>query len=223
MSSGYSTMQEEELIRLSKEGDQMAFNFLMKPYKKFIYNVAAKYTDFKEDTEEVVQEAMLKIWLNLPQFRGDSKISTWIYIISANAAKKNLTSRSKIPSHPRNQKISYEETKGITNETERDVSNPPTSNDHSIFGIQIDSPEDILIAGELQDSILKLFDQLADDLFNALYLREIQLLSYEEISEQLDIPLGTCKSRLFNARSMLDMSLKRHLGESSNTRFQVGS
>ncbi len=222
MSIKYSQLSEQELIRLCKQGDRRAFDVLIKEHEKFMYNVAARYTDFKEDTDEVVQESMMKIWLNIDNFRGDSKLTTWAYVITANAAKKNLTSRSKVPSHPWNQKLSYEETMGIDHKSdmEEDFGFVDHTDDHRVYGIDSENPESLYMSEKLGEAIFTLFEQLDDDLFNALYLREIELKSYEEISEELDIPLGTCKSRLFNARSMLDMSLKRYLGLDSNQRFQ---
>lgn len=215
---------ELELVNRAKEGDSRAFDKLMEHHYKFMYNVAARYTDFKEDTEEVVQEAMLKIWLNIDKFRGDSKLSTWIYIITANASKKNLTTRHKIPSHPWNQKLSYEEGKGIDKDNDSgDFIGHSYNDDQGMYGIHHDSPEDELITEQLGEAIFKLADELTDDLKDALYLREIELKSYEEISAELDIPLGTCKSRLFNARTILDDNLKAYFGYTSNKRFQIGS
>lgn len=210
---------ELELIEKAKGGDTRSFDILMDHHYDYLYNIARRYTDYTADTEEVVQEAMLKVWLNLPKFRGDSKLSTWLFIICANAAKKNLTSRHRIPSHPHNQTVSYSKAE---EDSDDDFS---MFDDHHSFGIDLASPESEHNAVELAALIFDIAETLPKDLYDALYLREIELMSYEDISTTLDIPLGTTKSRLFNARTELNAKLNRRLGIVSNdinNRFEIG-
>lgn len=216
---------EDQIIADIKAGDSKAFDILIKHYEKYIWNIASRYTDLPEDTAEVVQDAILQIWLNMDKFREDSKFSTWIYVIIRNYSTNALKNRKRIPTHPYNQTVK-------TNSKESDKTNL-NSEDHidsveemgisngCMYGIDGEDPESNLMAERLGEAVFDAAGEMNEDLAQAWYLREVELLTYDEISERLDIPLGTCKSRLFNAREVLSETLDKYVNRNGKNRFQV--
>lgn len=205
-----SVERENELITLSQNGSTKAFDELMSHYQDYIRNVAKRYVDYESDLEEVVQEVLLKVWLNLSKFRAESKLTTWLFIIALNEAKTNLNNRRRIPSHPHNQEVIYSKTDSEDGEDDPDL----------IYGIDDQCPDSLFMADELHDQIMELIKELPDDLREALELRELELKTYDEISTETDTLLGTVKSRLHNGRMMLDQKLKRRFdADRNNDRF----
>jgi RNA polymerase sigma-70 factor (ECF subfamily) len=213
-----SIEEEKRLLTLAKEGDQRAFNELMEHHYKYIWNCCKKYTDYEEDTEEAVQETMLKIYEHLKSFREGSRLSTWIFVIAKNCAIANLSARRRTPSHPHNNRISHV-SEGL--DQDNDYYDHLMSDDFTEFGTNHTSPEDEIIAMQLGDNLFNLISQLPPDQQEALLLREIELKHYDEISLETDVCLGTVKSRIYNAREKLDKMLREHYEseEGSNKRF----
>lgn len=204
-----SEQRENELIEKSQAGNTKAFDELMSHYQDYIRNVAKRYVDYENDLEEVVQEVLLKVWLNLSKFRAESKLTTWLFIISLNEAKTNLNNRRRIPSHPHNQYVVYDN----GDQTEDDY----TDNVETIYGVDYNCPSALHDADEVEHNVVELIKTLPEDLRESLQLRELELNSYEEISDKTDTLLGTVKSRLHNGRELLDEKLKRRFGAQDNT------
>lgn len=210
---------ENALLDKACKGDRRAFDQLIVHYLPYMYNIAAKFTDYPEDTEEVVQEALIKMWVNLPKFKREARLSTWCYIITLNCSRNNLSSRHKIPTHPHNQRVTYSQ---VHEENDSEDVNMTNDDDFHTFGVDPDTPEDVVLAEQLGQVIFDLAETMSPILWETWYLREIELLSYIEISDLKDIPIGTCKSQLFNARNRLHELLCEHLGiEDDGERFDI--
>jgi RNA polymerase sigma-70 factor (ECF subfamily) len=218
-----SLEEEKRLLALAKAGDQRAFNELMEHHYKYIWNCCKKYTDYVEDTEEAVQETMLKIFEHLKSFREGSRLSTWIFVIARHCAIANLSTRSRTPSHPHNNRLSHTSDDSFV---DVDYDGYLLGEDFTEFGTNHTSPEDEIIAAELGNNLFDLIGQLPPDQQEALLLREIDLKHYDEISLETGVCLGTVKSRIYNAREKLDGMLREHYDaeERSNKRFTgIGS
>jgi len=141
------------------------------------------------EAEDVAQEAFIKAYRALGSFRGDSAFYTWLYRIAVNTARNTMASRQRRP-------LRYEA--GLS-ETEQAV--VATRLQH------IDTPEASALTGEIRDVVTRTVEALPEDLSTAIVLREVEGLSYEEIAEAMDCPVGTVRSRIFRAREAIDRNL----------------
>ena len=180
------TREEElDLIRRVQRGDAEAFEPLMLAHQKAVYNLALRLTENPQDAEDMAQEAFLKAYRSLPEFRGDCKFSVWLYRIATNVCLDFLRSRSRKPTVS----LSVEDDEG--EETQLDIAD------------ESQSPEALLERGLTRDAVRRGLEQLSPEYRQILLLREIQGLSYEEIADTLDLEVGTVKSRIFRARKRL--------------------
>lgn len=177
--------EENELIEKVKHGDGNAFEPLVLENQKNVYNLALKMVGNEEDAFDVSQDAFMKAFNNLGKFRGESKFSVWLYRLTTNVCLDFLRSKKRKPY------ISL--TQGDENDEERELLIPDDR-----F-----SPEYEFDKHELRQSINKGLKQLPEDYRSILLLREIDGLSYDEISQALKLETGTVKSRLFRARKKL--------------------
>ena len=177
--------QESDIVRRVIEGDVNAFERLVTEYEKNVYNIALRMTGNSEDAADMTQEAFIKAYNSLGNFRGDSKFSVWLYRIVSNVCLDFLRSRTRKPTVS----LSVEDDEG--EEAQLDVAD------------ESQSPELLLERSLTRDAVRRGLDQLAPDYRQILLLREIQGLSYEEISQALALDLGTVKSRIFRARKKL--------------------
>ena len=176
---------ESDIVRRVIEGDVNAFERLVTEYEKNVYNIALRMTGNSEDAADMTQEAFIKAYNSLGNFRGDSKFSVWLYRIVSNVCLDFLRSRTRKPTVS----LSVEDDEG--EEAQLDVAD------------ESQSPELLLERSLTRDAVRRGLDQLAPDYRQILLLREIQGLSYEEISQTLALDLGTVKSRIFRARKKL--------------------
>lgn len=165
---------DSELVALSKKGNTLAFGELVKKYEKFVYNTAYTFLLNREDAFDISQNSFIKAWRNISSFEEKSSFSTWLYRITVNSAKDYLISKNK----------------NSTLEIDEEVSD-------------LTSPESEYIKKESLSNIEMAINSLDEDLKEVVLLREIEELSYNEISEVLEIELGTVKSRLSRARAKL--------------------
>ena len=177
--------QEAEIIRRVQSGDTDAYEALVTEYQKNVYNLALRMTGNPEDAADMSQEAFIKAYSSLALFRGDSKFSVWLYRIVSNVCLDHLRrqSRRQILS------LSVEDDEG--DEAQIDI--PDLSQ----------SPEELLERQLTREAVRRGLDSLPPAQRQILLLREIQGLSYEEISAALNIDEGTVKSRIFRARKKL--------------------
>ena len=177
-----SSNNDSELIEKVKKGNKMAFNFLMNKYYSRVYASLFSFTKSHEDSEDLTQMTFLKVWQQITTFRGDSAFFTWVYRIAINLAKNYVSS-----ANFKKQKINT------------------SIEDADIEIKSFDNTELSLIHEQSLHEIRHFIDSLPESLRTAFTLREHDGLSYEEIGEITNTPIGTVRSRIFRAReSILD-------------------
>ena len=177
--------QEAQIVQRVLQGDVNAFEKLVLEYEKSVYAITQRMTGNAEDAADMTQETFIKAYNSLSSFRGDSKFSVWLYRIATNVCLDFLRSRSRKPTVS----LSVEDDDG--EEVELDIAD------------ESQSPERLLERGLTRDAVRRGLNALSPEYRQILLLREIQGLSYEEISSALGIDLGTVKSRIFRARKKL--------------------
>jgi len=181
---------DKELVKRVQQGDKKSFDLLVLKYQNRIIKLVSRYVREQSDAMDIAQEAFLKAYRALPNFRGDSAFYTWLYRIAINTAKNHIVSMSRRPpeAHLENadgDAIALEELQP-----------------------DIDNPEHLLLADEIKETILTAMNKLPEDLRVAITLREVEGLTYEEIAEAMDCPIGTVRSRIFRAREAVDIKLR---------------
>lgn len=180
---------DKELVARAKEGDSKAFDLLVKKYQFKVVNLVSRYVR-SEEAQDVAQEAFIKAYRGLKSFRGDSAFYTWMYRIAVNSAKNYLLSASRRHS-----------------EYTVDVQDAEYFDDATMLR-DTASPDRVLLTEELEEKVFEAIRQLPEDLKTAITLRELEGLSYEEIAETMDCPIGTVRSRIFRARESIDKVVK---------------
>ncbi len=179
------------LVERVQRGDKKAFDLLVLKYQHRVIKLVSRYVRNSSDALDVAQDAFLKAYRALPNFRGDSAFYTWLYRIAVNTAKNYLVARSRRP---------------LEVET-RDNPDEPGYELESLAK-DIATPEGILLSEQIRDAIADAVDRLPEDLRTAITLREAEGLSYEEIAEVMNCPIGTVRSRIFRAREAIDTRIK---------------
>ena len=174
------------LVRRAKRGDYKAFDLLVLKYQSRIIGISMKFVKDIHIAEDIAQESFIKAFKSLNSFREESAFYTWLYRIAANTSKNYLTSKRR--------KKEYSESEVFSSEDANvDIFDIPGG----------DSPEEILAANNLREVIFESLSNLPEDIRTAISLREFEGLSYEEISEVLDCPIGTVRSRIFRGREII--------------------
>lgn len=180
---------DSKLVIKAQNGDKRAFDVLVLKYERKIASIISRLVKNPEDVLEVSQETFIKAYRSLHTFRGDSAFYTWIYRIAINTAKNFLVARGR---RPQNSGLDVTEAEQISGAN----------------GLRdYDSPEKLASRDELEKIIYSALDNLPEDLRSAITLREMEGLSYEEIAEVMDCPVGTVRSRIFRAREAVDQKL----------------
>ena len=178
------------LVNRVKRGDKAAFDLLVIKYQSRIINLVSRFVRNQADAQDVTQEAFLKAYRAMANFRGESAFYTWLYRIAVNTAKNFLAVQaSRRPS-----------------EMELNVSEMEQIDDSNALK-DLDTPEHLLLTKEIQDTVIRAIEGLPEDLHTAITLRELEGLSYEEIAEVMACPIGTVRSRIFRAREAIDKLL----------------
>ena len=177
--------EESRIVQKVLRGDVNAFEKLVLEYEKSVYNIALRMTGNSEDASDMTQEAFIKAYNSLQSFRGDSKFSVWLYRIATNVCLDFLRSRSRKPTVS----LSVEDNEG--EEVQLNVAD------------ESQSPELLLDRQMTRESVRRGLETLSPEYRQILLLREIQGLSYDEISQALGLDVGTVKSRIFRARKKL--------------------
>lgn len=181
---------DQELVRRVQAGDQTAFNLLVLKYQHRVLKLVGRFVNDAAEAEDVAQEAFLKAYRALASFRGDSAFYTWLYRIAINTAKNALVSQRRRP-------VDFD----------LDLQDPDQY-DRQARLKEADTPEGVLLTDEIRAVVEEAMEQLPEDLRTAIVLRELEGLSYEEIAEAMDCPVGTVRSRIFRAREAIDKKLK---------------
>ena len=182
---GENNNNDKELVKRAKEGDSRAFDLLVKKYQFKVVNLVSRYVR-SEEAQDVAQEAFIKAYRGLKSFRGDSAFYTWLYRIAVNSAKNYLLSAAR-------RQADYQV----------DVEDAEHFDDAAVLRDQ-DSPDHVLLSQELEKKVFDAIDQLPQDLKTAITLRELEGLSYEQIADAMECPIGTVRSRIFRAREAID-------------------
>ena len=181
---------DQELVRRVQQGDKKAFDVLVLKYQQRIAKLVSRYVRDQDEVLDVTQEAFIKAYRALANFRGDSAFYTWLYRIAINTAKNYLVSQGRRP--PATDVDAEEATYMGGGERLSDG----------------DTPEQLVQRDEVERVIYQTIDGLPEDLRTAITLREMEGLSYEEIATTMDCPVGTVRSRIFRAREAIEAKLK---------------
>jgi len=181
---------DQALVERVQQGDKQAFDILVLKYQNKIIQLAYRYLHDHDEAMDVAQEAFIKAYKSLDNFRGDSAFFTWIYRIAINTAKNHLVASGRRP-------------------PKSDLDAQEAEQYDGADGLrEYDTPEHVLLRDELKETIASAINDLPDDLRTAITLRELEGLSYEEIAQAMDCPIGTVRSRIFRARDAIDIRLK---------------
>ena len=176
---------DKELVKRVQKGDKGAFDLLVLKYEHKIVNLVMRYVRDPELALDISQEAFIKAYRALPRFRGDSAFYTWLYRIAVNTAKNYLAAQRRRPA-----------------DIELDLQEPEQYGLHAKLK-ETDTPEGVALGMELQETLERAIQALPDDLRTAIILRELDGMSYEEIAQTMDCPVGTVRSRIFRARDAI--------------------
>ncbi|MFT4676329.1 MAG: RNA polymerase sigma-70 factor (ECF subfamily) [Patiriisocius sp.] len=182
------TSTDKQLVERVQRGDKRAFDLLVLKYQHRIVGLVGRYLRDQDEVQDVTQEAFIKAYRALPRFRGDSAFYTWLYRIAINTAKNHLVSRSR---RPPDTDVDVDFADGAYQESLSDMVNPENS----------------LATDQLEAVVYKAIDDLAEDLKVAVTLREFEGLSYEEIADVMECPVGTVRSRIFRAREAIEKKI----------------
>ena len=180
---------DKELVKRVQKGDKAAFDLLFTRYQHKIFGLVSRFIRDPEEIEDVVQEAFIKAYRALPRFRGDSAFYTWLYRIAINTAKNQLVAKSR---RPPDVDVDAEDAEFM---------------DGGDSLRESENPENALARDQLEAAIDDAIRNLPDDLRSAVTLREFDGLSYEQIAEVMDCPVGTVRSRIFRAREAIDQRI----------------
>ena len=183
---------DQQLVKRAKKGDTRAFDLLVLKYQGRIAALVGRFVQDASDVEDVTQEAFIKAFRALEKFRGDSAFYTWLYRIASNTAKNYLAAKGRRPSADSSVDDAehYNEADGL-----RDT----------------ETPENYLFGQELAAVVSQTLEGLPRELKTALVLREFDGLSYEEIAEVMECPVGTVRSRIFRARETVELKISQQM------------
>jgi len=185
-----SDQDDQLLIAQVKKGDKKAFDKIVIKYQQRVTQLVARYVRDASEAQDVAQEVFIKTYKALPNFRGESAFYTWIYRIAVNTAKNYLVSKARRSSN-----------------YEVDVND--AENFEDAFKLKEgDTPEHLLLSEEIRETIQQAIEHLPDELKSAIRYRELDGMSYEEIANKMNCPVGTVRSRIFRAREAVDKILK---------------
>lgn len=181
---------DQALIQRIQQGERRAFDLLVGKYQHKIVSVIQRYIHDWSESQDVAQETFIRAYRALPNFRGDSQFYTWLYKIAINTAKNHLVSLGR---------------------------RPPSDDIDAVEAVQYDggtrlrdtdTPEHELMRQEMERTVAETVEALPEELRVAITLREVDGLSYEEIAERMQCPIGTVRSRIFRARDAIDQKLR---------------
>lgn len=193
---------DRQLVERAQRGDKRAFELLVDKYQRRLGRLLSRFIRDPSEVEDVMQEAFIKAYRALPAFRGDSAFYTWLYRIGINTAKNYLAAMGRRA--PTSTELEADEAEAHEDgERLRDLN----------------TPENLLLSREIADTVNSAIESLPEELRTAIQLREIEGMSYEEIANIMDCPIGTVRSRIFRAREAVAERLRPLIGTSKDKRW----
>jgi len=193
---------DQQLVERAQRGDKRAFDLLVSKYQRKLGRLLSRFIRDSTEVEDVTQEAFIKAYRALPTFRGDSAFYTWLYRIGINTAENYLVALGRRA--PTTTTIDSEEAEGFEDGDQlRDLN----------------TPEDELASKQVAETVNQTLGELPEELRTAITLREIEGLSYEDIANIMNCPIGTVRSRIFRAREAIASKLRPLLGTRHDRRW----
>jgi len=193
---------DRQLVERARQGDKRAFEMLVEKYQRRLLRLLSRMVKNAEEVEDIAQETFIKAYRALPNFRGDAAFYTWLYRIGVNTAKNYLAGRKKtMPT--------------LSDQAMGDDDEP----DERLVVQDLNTPETAVMSKQIALAVNEAVDALPEELRSAITLREMEGLSYEEIAESMNCPIGTVRSRIFRAREAIAAKLRPMLGTSQDTRW----
>lgn len=183
-------LTDHELVRKVQAGDKKAFDLLVLKYQQRVINLISRYIHDHGEALDVSQEAFIKAYRAIGKFRGDSGFYTWLYRIAINTAKNFLVAQGRRPPSDDIDARDAEQYDGDSTLKESDT------------------PERLALRDEIEQTVSRVIEQLPEDLRTAIVLRELEGMSYEEIAQAMECPIGTVRSRIFRAREVINERLR---------------
>jgi len=193
---------DRQLVERAQQGDKKAFGLLVEKYQRKLTRLLSRFIRDQAEVEDVTQEAFIKAYRALPAFRGDSAFYTWLYRIGINTAKNYLMAMGRRA--PTSTEVGAEDAEGMEEgEQLRDIN----------------TPESVLLSNEIAETVNSTIDELPEELRRAIQMREIEGMSYEDIAQAMDCPIGTVRSRIFRAREAIAERLRPLLDTRKDKRW----
>jgi RNA polymerase sigma-70 factor, ECF subfamily len=193
------------LVERVQRGDKHAFELLVMKYQRRIERLIGRFVRDPHLVQDIAQESFVRAYRALPQFRGESAFYTWLYRIAVNSAKKALADMKRDP-------LMLQNTMAVSEDGEEPLRIENEQSDTA-------TPDAVLASKEIAEAVNSAVDELSEELRQAITLREIEGLSYEEIAEAMNCPIGTVRSRIFRAREAIAERLRPLLGRSDGKRW----
>jgi RNA polymerase sigma-70 factor, ECF subfamily len=193
---------DQQLVARAQRGEKHAFELLVGKYQRRLLRLISRLVRDPAEAEDVAQEAFIKAYRALPQFRGDAAFYTWLYRIGVNTAKNFLVSQGR----------------RAPTSTEKDAEEAETFDDGEQLR-DINTPESLLMSRQVAAAVNVAMERLPEELRTAVTLREIEGLSYDEIAEVMNCPIGTVRSRIFRAREAIALELRPLLDTAKDKRW----
>lgn len=193
---------DQQLVERAQKGDKRAFGLLVEKYQRRLGRLLSRFVRDPAEVEDVTQEAFIKAYRALPNFRGDSAFYTWLYRIGINTAKNYLMAAGRRA--PTSTDVDADEAEGLD------------EGDHLR---DINTPESLMLTREIGDTVNATMQALPEELRTAIQLREIEGMSYEDIAQIMNCPIGTVRSRIFRAREAIAEKLKPLLDTGDDRRW----
>jgi RNA polymerase sigma-70 factor (ECF subfamily) len=193
---------DQQLVERAQRGDKQAFELLVSKYQRKLARLLSRFIRDATEVEDVTQEAFIKAYRALPTFRGDSAFYTWLYRIGINTAKNYLVAM------------------GRRAPTTTDFDSDEAENFEDGDQLRdLNTPENELMSRQVAETVNQTLAELPDELRTAITLREIEGLSYEDIANIMNCPIGTVRSRIFRAREAIAAKLRPLLGTQKDRRW----
>lgn len=190
------------LVERARNGDKRAFELLVEKYRRKVIRLLSRMIRDSEEVEDIAQEAFIKAYRALPQYRGDAAFYTWLYRIAVNTAKNYLAARSR-------NVLTVSDMAGNDEDRDEEYRMAP----------DLDTPDAQLLSKQIAYAVNEAVEALPEELRTAITLREIEGMSYEDIATVMGCPIGTVRSRIFRAREAIAAKLRPILGTSENQRW----